>query len=349
MKREGSGKRKMKKIRYVQAILLAVLMVFGGNRICLAETTGSYTDRELIIATQIAYYGFTQQQLENHGGSASVRELLRETDTRKRLQDKWDSAERELDKTMAKGDIDLYEEIMEPDSRYGSWIVADICDRNQETGFYGMLLDTGNGCGLIAFRGSESTDTNQLIKDWLNADFGLLMDRDTRQQTEAAQYLTDLQSRFGYGAYVLTGHSLGGNLAEHAAITASDEMRLKLVQTVNFDGPGFSKTYLERHQAEIEKTKSSLILYRWSLVGALLTHPSCTDNQVVQVTAEIQPFEKLEANYLRHSTAFLEYEGEGLKRGNEDLTSAAIGVWSRTIDEEIIRKREEYRKQQSGL
>lgn len=339
---------KRKKNRYIRAVLLAAFMAVFGTGVCQAEETGPYTDRELIIATQIAYYGFTPQQLESHGGSASVRELLGETDTRNKLQDKWNSAERELDKTMAKGDIDLYEEIMAPDSRYGSWIVADICDRNQETGFYGMLLDTGNGCGLIAFRGSESTDTNQLIKDWLNADFGLLMDRDTRQQAEAAQYLTDLGNRFGYGSYALTGHSLGGNLAEHAAITASDEMRPKLVQTVNFDGPGFSKTYLERHQAEIEKTKNPLILYRWSLVGTLLTHPSCTDNRVVQVTSEIQPFEKLEANYLRHSTAFLEYEGEGLKEGKEDLTSAAMGVWSRKIDEEMIRKREEYRKRQSG-
>lgn len=197
MRMESSWKRKMKKIRYVWVVLFAALIVVFGAGACMAEETAPYTERELVVVTQIAYYGFTPQQLANHGGSASVRELLGETDTWRNLQNKWNQGERELDKSMAKSSMDLYEEIMAPDSRYGNWIVTDICDRNQETGFYGMLLDTGNGCGLIAFRGSESTDTNQLIKDWLNADFGLLMDRDTAQQTEAAQYLADLGSRFG--------------------------------------------------------------------------------------------------------------------------------------------------------
>lgn len=338
----------MKKTKYLGVAFFTVIVFLFSIRECPAEETAPYTVRELVVATQIAYYGFTTQQLEQHGGSAAVRDLLGETDTWKKLQSKWNHAERELDRTMAKSDMDLYEEIMVPNSQYGSWIVTDICDRNQETGFYGMLLDTGRNCGLIAFRGSESTDMNQLIKDWLNADFGLLMDRDTVQQMEAARYLENIGSKFNYSSYVLTGHSLGGNLAEHAAITVSDAMRPRLAQTVSFDGPGFSRTYLERHQAEIEKTGNSLTLYRWSLVGALLTHPSCMTHQIVQVTSEIQPFEKLEANYLRHSTAFLEYEGEGLQTGTEDLTSAAMGIWSRKVDEEIIKKREEYRQKKSG-
>lgn len=87
------------------------------------------------------------------------------------------------------------------------------------------LIETDPNHAIICFRGSESTDENQIIKDWINADFGLLMDRDTLQQNNAADYMKEINGRFAYGCYAVTGHSLGGNLAEHAVIAAPDDMR----------------------------------------------------------------------------------------------------------------------------
>ena len=330
------------------AMLLAFLL-FGAGCVWADEGAQTvYTDRDLVAATQIAYYHFTQEQLKQHGGNASVRELLEESDIYRRLQSDWNLTEDALEKRMAETAMKLYEEIVAPGSRYGDWRVADIRDLNQETGFYGILLDTGADCAVVAFRGSESTDTNQLIKDWMDADLGLLMDRDTLQQKVASEYISELAQKFSFGSYAVTGHSLGGNLAEHVAITAPDSIRGKLVQTVNFDGPGFSADYLERHKPEIEKAVSPITLYRWSLVGNLLTHPDCTKTRVVQVTEEIRPMEDVRSNYLRHSTAFLYFAGEWLQDGAEDLASIGMGAWSRKVDKEITTKRKELRRKQTA-
>ena len=328
--------------------LMAACMAAGSGLAWANESTQEpYSDRDLVVATQIAYYDFTQEQLEQSGGSATVAELLGKTNTRRNLESKWNNAEKTLEKEMYRSGIELYDEITASGSRYASWKVLDIRDTNEENGFYGLLLDTGSDCAILAFRGSESTDTNQLINDWLNADFGLLMDHDTTQQKVAAAYLADVDAKYGYARYAITGHSLGGNLAEHAAITAPDSIRAKLVETVNFDGSGFSQTYLERHKEEIKKVQVPVRLCRWSLVGALLSHASCTSDRVVQVNSAIQPLSNKESNYLRHSTAFLVYDKNQLVDGTEDLTAAAMRASSRRIDQEVVKARNAKKNQET--
>lgn len=300
-----------------------------------------YTDRELMAATQIAYYDFGAERLAAHGGRATVRELLRERDLYRELESKWNHAEGELEKLMAKRNLELYEEIVADGSVCGSWYVTDVNDRNESDGFYGILIETDSGHAIIAFRGSESYDANQIMKDWINADFGLLMAKDTTQQEKAAEYMADIEKRFSYPQYAVTGHSLGGNLAAHAVIAAPDTMRGKLVQAVNFDGPGFSEEYMERHQERIASVSAPIDHYRWSLVGALLTQPSCIRSRIVRVTDDIKPLEELTSNYLRHSTAFISFQDGWVQDGTEDLLSKTMGPWSRRIDKEIIEKRNE--------
>ncbi len=301
----------------------------------------SYTDRDLMVVTQIAYYDFAAEQLEAHGGSAAVRQLLNESNTYQKLQNNVNKAETELEKLMAQRGLELYEDIVAEGSRYGDWKVVDVKDENEATGFYGVLLEIDPEHAAVGFRGSESTDMNQVIKDWMNADLGLLMDKDTLQQTLAAEYMAEIDQNFHYSQYAATGHSLGGNLAEHAVIMAPDGMRAKIAKTVNFDGPGFSKEYIDRHQPETAKVPDPVVHYRWSLVGALLTHPACTATRVIQVTDEIRPLEDLDSNYMRHSTAFLAFSGEWVQDGAADLLSIGMGSWSKKVDAEVIKKRRE--------
>lgn len=174
-----------KKFRKLAGICLMAACMAAGSGLAWANegTQEPYSDRDLVVATQIAYYDFTQEQLEQSGGSATVAELLGKTNTRRNLESKWNNAEKTLEKEMYRSGIELYDEITASGSRYASWRVLDIRDTNEENGFYGLLLDTGSDCAILAFRGSESTDTNQLINDWLNADFGLLMDHDTDRKS----------------------------------------------------------------------------------------------------------------------------------------------------------------------
>lgn len=300
-----------------------------------------YSDYDLMVATQIAYYDFTQGQLDAYGQSVAVRELLNSGTTFRELENKVNQAESELKKLMAQRELELYKMIVSDDSKYGNWRVVNVNNTNRETGFYGILLETDPEHAIIGFRGSESTDYNQILKDWINADFGLLMARDTTQQKNAAEYMAQINQNYAYSYYAVTGHSLGGNLAAHAAIALPDDMRKKIRQAVSFDGPGYSGEYIERNQEMIEKVCFPVTHYRWSLIGALLTQPSCVASRIILVTDDIRGNTDKEALYMRHATPFIQWNGETVQDGREDILSLAMGKWSRSVDEMAMKKRRE--------
>lgn len=334
--------RRMGKRCFVFAAMLLLAVLFRPCQAAAADFP--CTDRDLMAATQIAYYDFGAERLAAHGGRATVRELLKERDLYRELENKWNQAEEGLEKLMAERDLNLYREVVSDGSVYGDWYVVNVNDRNEPDGFYGILLETDPDHAIIAFRGSESYDANQIMKDWINADVGLLMAKDTTQQVRAAEYMAEIEEQFPYGQYAVTGHSLGGNLAEHAVIAAPDGMRGKLSRTVNFDGPGFSEDYMVRNQEQIGKVPYPISHYRWSLVGALLTQPACTQTRVVRVTEDIKPWEELTSNYLRHSTAFIDFQDGWVLDGTEDLLSKSMAVWSLKVDRQVSEWRSEKEK-----
>ena len=153
-----------------------------------------------------------------------------------------------------------------------SWVIKDSCNDNSGTGMYGCMIETEPGEAVIAFRGSESYDVEQFVKDWVTADAGLLNSTVTAQQQRAEEYTRMLYAKYGdqYDSFSLTGHSLGGNLAEHCMITAPDGFAKKIDRAVNLDGPGFSDEYIARHANQIRKNGGKIDHYQWSLVGTLL-------------------------------------------------------------------------------
>jgi|GEM_PF-4900952 len=99
----------------------------------------------------------------------------------------------------------------------------------------------------VAFRGSENpTNPENLIKDWILADVGL-MTGETAQQRAAAAWLRELQgkypgSTFGY----LVGHSLGGNLAMYCQLLG--EFSIRGVIAIN--APGFQCGWLGKQKGD---------------------------------------------------------------------------------------------------
>jgi len=113
---------------------------------------------------------------------------------------------------------------------------------------------------------------------------GLLNSTLTPQQAVAERYVRKLYEKYGdeYTHFGMTGHSLGGNLAEHATITAPDYMRKKIDRCVNLDGPGFSEQYLLAHASDIQKSKGKIDHYQWSFVGTLLNTVPGTNYRTVE-------------------------------------------------------------------
>ncbi len=293
------------------------------------------SDRDMLVATQIAYYDFDPDILMANNYDATVRELLEQDPSiynklNARLNDDNLSTEERYRYESA---IELYHEIVSGESEYGDWKIKAVKDDNSSSGFYGCLIETGSEEAIIGFRGSESNNYNQVYKDWVVADFGLLNNDETRQQQVAEEFMEEINERFDYSSYYITGHSLGGNLSFHAAITAPEDMKEKIVQSYNMDGPGFSQRYLDEHREEIEDCDGMLTHYQWSIVGGLLNQPSNAVDRVVKVK-DVDGSGAISTQ--RHDTSFVEFDENGnVMDGDKDALNQIMDPISKFIDSRV--------------
>lgn len=296
-----------------------------------------YSDRDLIVATQIAYYNFSPEILKNDYSNITLRELLL-TDSYviDKLYEKLDKAKEKghsLKIERAENAINLYNEIVSIGSKYGKWIMKDIGDDNVNSGFYSCLIETSMDSAIIAFRGSESEE--QFAKDWIGADMGLIRTSLTRQQAMASLYMEYIHYYYGYKNYATTGHSLGGNLSVHAAITAPFNLQRSISQVMNYDGPGFSEEYLQdiAYSQGIKDMGEKIIHYQWSMVGALLYQIPDSLYLPVLTVKEIYQRHDLDSLIQRHDTSFVRYDDNGmLIPADMDGFARYIGKFSRRFN-----------------
>lgn len=212
------------------------------------------------------------------------------------------------------------------------WVIREIDDDNTKSGFYGCLIDTRDGGSIVGMRGSESFDRKQVLHDWVEADAGLMNSTETRQQCRAAEFARHLYHVYGaaYDGYSFAGHSLGGNLAEHAAVTAPAGMSIR--RCVNLDGPGFSGEYIDLHRNDIAQRCRYIDHYQYSLVGTLLTPLPGTNYQTIAAHND-KDSKGLSAFIVRHHTRNIEFNGNGqVKPGKRDAVSMITDPLSKDLD-----------------
>ena len=291
-----------------------------------------YTDKELRDATQIAYMdlmdGYDALSRMKIKPPYSIRQIIDAT------QD--DELKMLLENKIKAGDISI---------DLNSWKITVIHDTNTENGFYGCIIETSEKEAIVAFRGSESTTEAQFEYDWINADIGLLNNNRTPQQAEVDVFLSAIKDNGYLDKYTYvasTGHSLGGNLSDYFTIKAANDFSDKMKQSVNFDGPGFSKEFLEDNKNEINIMSEIMKHYQWSAVGNLLFPVP----GVEFVTTDIKDYSDTSAylqndfdkEYLynlicRHDTRSLEYDEHGnLVNGKMDNLAWFMGKISKLID-----------------
>ncbi len=294
----------------------------------------TYKDSAMMIATQVAYLDFDGSTtnvgdavdsilatygVQNSNGTWSPKPNLSAAD---RAQ--FDTANNILTLTNQTGGTDEWRD----------WNIVDVCNDQNDSGYYGLLIDTGDGNAIIGCRGSESTDLLTGIRDWGEADVGLLDSELTHQQEVAEAYMEELWRKYGdeYDSFSLTGHSLGGNLATHMTITAPEEMRDKIEHCISYDGPGFSEEYIAEHREQIERAKDKLDHYIWSWVGGLLNDLPGVENVIIDAHDDPNG-EGIEAMLWRHATYNVEFDENGnIKPGDESILSKILGPLTRWLD-----------------
>ena len=256
----------------------------------------SESDIRMMIATQVAYLDCVEGKSVQYNIDRIIRNYENNPHPSEKEQGQYETAIKLQQRLSEYNCTDCYD-----------WTVKKTCDNNNKDGFYGCLIDTNDGEAILGFRGSESYDGTQKINDWLNADFGLLNSSLTTQQKTAQEFVKQIYEEYGnqYSAYNFSGHSLGGNLAEHATITAPDGMSIG--RCTNWDGPGFSDEYIETHALQIKDRISHVDHYQYSVVGSLLFHIPGSN----YVTIAAHNGEGLLGAFLRHDTINIDFDENG--------------------------------------
>lgn len=106
----------------------------------------------------------------------------------------------------------------------GSWDYGEEAFSTGGDGLCAYVFETSDDSAIVAFRGSQPLNglddimSWDFVSDWLASDFGLALDEhDTPQQQSTYEYIKQYVHPLDYGNYAFAGHSLGGNLAMHAA------------------------------------------------------------------------------------------------------------------------------------
>ena len=146
----------------------------------------SLTEKELLYATQIAYYDFDQGLIDeltvqNDGVSPTLQDILNEDRIRFREDDPSNPStiygkfvktrvdalenhgEGSLQEIRAQTALGRYDEMQNGEICAG-WEIVDIRDENNTTGMVACLIETDDENALVAFRGSESnTSSNSVL------------------------------------------------------------------------------------------------------------------------------------------------------------------------------------------
>ncbi len=147
------------------------------------------------------------------------------------------------------------------DLRVG-YYVNDISSHFEKQ-FSAMTFFLPDDTVYIAFRGTDNS-----LAGW-KEDFNLTFMEEVPSQVSARTYLEDISYKYSLPLLV-GGHSKGGNLAEYAALTCSDQAFEKVVGVFNHDGPGFAFVPSERLETSAYDAKLFKTVPESSVFGMLM-------------------------------------------------------------------------------
>ena len=136
---------------------------------------------------------------------------------------------------------------------------------NKETQFGALTLRFPSNLCYVAF---EGTDSN--IIGW-EEDFELIYKYPTISQIKAKNYLNETINFLDRNIYI-GGHSKGGNLAMYAYMQANTNIKKRVINVYNYDGPGFLDDVLKNPLWQEMQPKLKMYVPEQSIFGMILGH-----------------------------------------------------------------------------
>ena len=184
----------------------------------------------------------------------------------------------ELSQRFEKADKDKLEILWPDDSellpllgkskRFGKMLATDFInkfDPEQEKQFSAITVLLPDDTIFISYRGTDNT-----IIGW-KEDFNMSFKSHIASQLDSVEYINRIAKKYSQNIRI-GGHSKGGNLAVYAAVYVDEEIKPRIINVYNNDGPGFSDDIVEdkRYKEMIKKVHT--YIPQSSVIGRLLNH-----------------------------------------------------------------------------
>lgn len=137
-------------------------------------------------------------------------------------------------------------------------------DLDNELQFSAMEIETEDGIPFVSFKGTDDT-----IIGW-KEDFNISY-RTVPAEEEALAYLNYIHADTK-GKIRLGGHSKGAHLAVYAGAFCLEEIRERITDIYENDGPGFNQEMMERLGHEKPQLQIHRLIPQTAIIGSLLCH-----------------------------------------------------------------------------
>lgn len=95
----------------------------------------------------------------------------------------------------------------------------------------------------VSYRGTDNT-----LIGW-KEDFNMSFKSHIASQISAKEYLENIAKKYPNKKIRIGGHSKGGNLAVYASIFADSEVKKRIINVYNNDGPGFNEDIINTEES----------------------------------------------------------------------------------------------------
>lgn len=141
----------------------------------------------------------------------------------------------------------------------------DLFSEEEEKQFAAVAIQMGDGTCFVAYRGTDAT-----LVGW-KEDFNMGFADDVPAQRESADFLNAIARQVD-GVLRVGGHSKGGNLAVYASLFCECDVRARIREVYNNDGPGLTAKMQECGNCAEILPRLHTYLPQTSIIGMLMEH-----------------------------------------------------------------------------
>ena len=154
-------------------------------------------------------------------------------------------------------------------TRFKDMVVTDYVKNNDseiEKQFSAITVHNSKKEMYISFFGTDKS-----IVGW-KEDFNISFMENIPSQTEGVEYTKMIAEKYPRERIRIGGHSKGGNIAIYAAITVPKEVQKRIIDVVNYDGPGFNMKKVNENRGKDILNKIFTFIPQESIFGRIMEH-----------------------------------------------------------------------------